>query len=128
MTTIHLTNEQQIRVFVAPKTAKGKPAKIDGKPTWSITSGDSTMEVADDGLSALLVTSDTEGVTEYHVEADADLGEGIVTLVQDLALDVKEPQAAALDVTVGTPEDKPDATAPALLGDVEKKPKSKKKH
>lgn len=112
MTTIHLTNEQQIVVTLSPKTAKGKPAKIDGVPVWTVQSGDSTVQPADDGLSATLVSADTDGDTVILVEADADMGSGFQALDAGITVVVTEPQAADLGLTVGEPTDKP--TAPAI--------------
>ena len=55
MLEITITNEQKIQVTLKPVTATGRPAKLDGTPEWSVISGDSTLEVATDGLSAFLI-------------------------------------------------------------------------
>src|ERR1044071_2117423 len=72
-----LTNEQKVHVTLTPVTDTGKPAKLDGSPSWSIISGNSQVVVADDGLSADLISADDPGDTEVLVKADADLGEGV---------------------------------------------------
>ncbi len=115
MTTIQLDNTQQVNVQLSPKTAKGKPAKVDGVPTWTVQSGDSVIVVAADGMSAELISSDTDGDTVILVEADADLGAGFVPLDETITLTVSEPQAANLGLTVGTPEDKPATPPPTAL-------------
>jgi len=107
--TIQLENTQQIKVLLTPRNLKGKPAKVQGAPVWEVESGDSTLVAADDGLSALLVTSDTAGDTVYVVKADADLGEGVETIEDRVTLTVSEPKASTLGFTLGEPEEKPEA-------------------
>jgi len=126
MLNVSLENTQQINITLTPRTLKGKPAKIDGKPEWSVESGDSTCTVADDGLSALLVTSDAIGDTVFLVTADVDLGEGIKTIEDRITLSVTEAQAATLGFTLGEPQDKPEA-APAGGGDAPAKKSGGKK-
>lgn len=107
MTAINITNEQQVPVTLTPKTDKGKPAKVDGIPTWTVQSGDSTVIVSEDGLSAELVSSDTPGDTVILVEADADLGEGVTPISESITLTVSSATATNLGLAVGTPIDKP---------------------
>ena len=105
---ITLTNEQKVKATLAPVTATGKPAQLDpnNKPKWSIISGDSTVEVAEDGLSATIISSDTPGDTQILIEADADLGEGVETISDVIAVKVVGAKAQSLGLTIGTPEPK----------------------
>lgn len=98
-----ITNEQKITAALKPVTATGKPAVLDGKPTWTVQSGDSTIVVSEDGLSAELVSSDTPGDTMYLVEADADLGEGVETVSDVIKLTVAGARAANLGLSLGDP-------------------------
>lgn len=104
---IKITTEQQVRVTLSPKTDTGRPAKLDGSPSWTVISGNSTVQVADDGLSALLVSADDPGDTEIMIKADADLGEGVEEISEVLKLMVAGATAKNLGITVGTPEPKP---------------------
>ncbi len=104
---IKITNEQQIKVTLTPKTDTGKPAKLDGKPTWETISGNSAVNVSDDGLSATLVSSDDPGDTEILVKADADLGEGVEEISDTIKLSVVGATAKNLGLSAGTPEAKP---------------------
>jgi len=106
MIEITITNEQKVPVTLAPVTATGKPAKLDGKPLWSVESGDSTLAVADDGLSAYLISSDTPGDTVVLVRADADLGEGIEEVADTIKLTVEGANAESLGMKAGPPEPK----------------------
>lgn len=104
---ITLSNEQQVKVTLNPKTDTGKPAKLDGKPTWEVISGASTVAVADDGLSATLVSADDPGDTEILLKADADLGDGVQEISEVIRLSVIGARATNLGLSVGTPEAKP---------------------
>lgn len=106
MIEIKITNEEKVKVTLAPVTSTGKPAKLDGKPTWTVTSGASTVVVADDGLSAELVSADSPETVEILVEADADLGEGVITISEVISLVVSGANASSLGLVVGTPEPK----------------------
>lgn len=102
-----ITNEQKVSLTLTPKTATGKPAKVqDGSLKWSVISGDSTVEPAGDGLSAFLVSSDTPGDTQFLVEADADIGDGVETISEAITLHVSGANAANLGAVLGTPEPK----------------------
>lgn len=102
-----ITNEQQIQVTVNPVTDAGKKAKLDGSPSWTVISGNSTVNVADDGLSAVLVSSDDPGDTQVSIKADADLGAGIVEVADVITLTVQGALATNLGLSAGTPTPKP---------------------
>lgn len=103
MLEVSITNEQQVKVTLKPVTATGKPASVDGVPTWEVISGSSTVSAAADGLSADLVSSDDPGDTEFLVKADADLGEGVVEISDIVRLHVAGAQAANLGLSAGEP-------------------------
>lgn len=92
-----ITNEQKINAKINPLSAANHPAKIDGIPTWTVQSGDGTVEPAGDGMSAFLVSGDLPGDTIYIVQADADLGAGVVNLADTITLHVE----GALAVNLG---------------------------
>ena len=101
---ITLTNEQKVKVTLNPTTAAGHPAKIDGKPVWTVPSGGVSLDVAEDGLSASIISSDEPGTSTVLIEADADLGEGIETVQAHLDVTVIGAKASNLGVTVSEPE------------------------
>lgn len=99
-----LTNEQKVNVTVTPKTQSGKPAKLDGKPTWEVTSGGATLAVADDGLSADIISSDDDlSDSLVQISADADLGEGVETIADTVLVHTKGANASNLGLVAGTP-------------------------
>lgn len=107
---LKITNEQQIKVTIKPKTDKEKPASVDGKPTWEIISGNATITVAEDGFSADLVSADDPGDTEVLVKADADLGEGVEEISDIIKLSVVGATAKNLGLVAGPPTVKPDGS------------------
>lgn len=100
---ITITNEQKVPVTLAPVTDTGKPAKLDGAPTWEVVSGNSTVVPAADGLSADLISADDPGDTQFLIKADADLGAGVVEISDTIKLTVTGALAKSLGITVGTP-------------------------
>lgn len=100
---ITITNEEKVQVTLTPTTAAGNPATLDGVPTWIVTEGDATLEVAEDGLSAFLVSGAADTNSKVEVTADADLGEGVVTLTDTIDLAVVAATASVLGATVATP-------------------------
>ena len=106
MIEVSLTNEQEVVITLAPVTQSGKPAKLDGAPEWSVISGDSTITVADGGLSATVRSSDNPGDTQILVKADADLGTGVEEVSDTIAIHVLGANAANLGLSAGTPTQK----------------------
>ena len=101
---VTITNEQKVQVTLAPLTAAGNPATVDGVPTWSVTSGDATLEVAENGMSAYLVSGAADVNSQITVTADADLGEGVTEITDTIDLAVVSAAASQLGLNVGTPE------------------------
>lgn len=106
MIEITITNEQKIKVTLAPVTSTGKPARLDGIPSWSVVNGNSTILPDADGMGCYLISADMPGDTVVLVSADADLGEGVVTVSDTITLHVQGAQAASLGLSVGTAEAK----------------------
>ncbi len=103
MIEVVLTNEQKVQVTLTPVTATGKPATLDGKPSWTVTTGDATLDVADDGMSAFIISPDSPGESLVNIEADADLGEGVVTIAEAVKLTVNGALATSLGAVASAP-------------------------
>src|SRR5512134_3077816 len=95
------TNEEKIPVTITPVTSTGKPAQLDEAPVWTVTSGEGTVAVAADGLSAFLVSGDNPGDTTYLITADADLGEGVVEISDTITYHVNGALAKNLGLAAG---------------------------
>lgn len=103
---LSITSEQKINVRLNPKTAAGNPAAIDGAAQFTVESGNASVVVDPDGLGATLISPDFADVSVIRVEADADLGEGVVPISDLINLSVSSPLAASLGLSAGTPENK----------------------
>lgn len=109
---ITITNEQEIDVTVSPKTDTGKPAAIDGKPSWTVVSGNSQVIQSEDGKTGTLRSSDEIGDTQIIVKIDADLGDGVEEVSDIINLKVASATAKNLGLAAGTARAKPDVTIP----------------
>ncbi len=112
--TAACSNEEKIPVTAAPVTASGAPAQIDGALTVTVQSGDGTVEQdAATPLSFNAVSGAGPGDTVYLVEADADLGAGVVTLQDTFTLAVTSATAASFGLSAGAAIPKGPAASPA---------------
>lgn len=96
------TTEEKVHIKLNPTTALGKPAKLDGIPTWEITSGSAAVIPDLDGLGAFLISGDTMGSSTWKVSADADLGEGVRTIEDGGVYSYTNAEAAALGLIAET--------------------------
>lgn len=101
-----ISNEQQITVTVAPKTAAGRDARIDGAVEWMSTDP-AVATVRSTGSLSGLVESVGPGVTQIIATFDADLGDGVRPIEMSGALEVVEAEAVTAEIMFGTPELKP---------------------
>jgi hypothetical protein len=101
------TNEQKVKVTASPVTSSGGPAQVDGALTITVQSGDGTFtQDAADPLSFYAVSGEAPGTTVYLVEADADLGAGVVLIQDNVEYVVSGAQAASFGLVAGQPEPK----------------------
>lgn len=99
---ITITNEQKVEVTLKPTTEAGNPATLDNV-LWEVIEGDATLEVAEDGLSAFLISGEADINSKIQITADADLGEGVTELIDVVDLAVVPATASILGVSVGSP-------------------------
>lgn len=101
---ITLTNAQKVHITLTPMDAQGNPAPVDGVPIWALSDPSFvTLEIAEDGMSAWAITIGPVGTCRLNVSADADLGEGIVTIAGDLDIEVTASQAVSLGINTDAP-------------------------
>lgn len=112
MLTITIDSESKDRVSINPKTGKDKPVTLDptSVPTWTKIStdddGGTTIQVADDGLSATFVSGDNPGTASYRVDGDAAPGQDVETISDIVTVIVVSPHAKSLGLTADAPEPK----------------------
>lgn len=102
MLELNCTNEEKVRVQLAPRTTTGKPAKLDGPVTVEVQSGNGSVQMIDD-LSFYAVSGDDPGDTTFVVSGDADLGSGVVAVQDVVLLHVAGSMAANLGLTADAP-------------------------
>lgn len=100
-----MRDDQMVVLTIQPLDKKGKPATVDGAPTWA-GSDDTVVTVtpAPDGLSATVVGV-APGAGRVVVTADADLGAGVTPLTGTLDFTITGGSAASLSITAGDPTD-----------------------
>lgn len=101
-----ITTEEQVTVTIAPKTAAGRDARIDGAVEWT-SSDPNVATVQSTGPLSAVVRSVGAGVAQILATFDADLGEGVRPVEMSGALEVVEAEAVRGEIVFGTPELKP---------------------
>ena len=100
--SLQCTNEQKIPVAVNPTTAAGIVATLDGSVGVTIVSGEATVALT--GPTTFeLVSGANPGSTTFLVEADADLGAGIVLIQDTITLDITGALAVNLGLVARSP-------------------------
>lgn len=99
---VSLSNEEKVRLAITPLTPAGQPAPIDGEAVWSVE-GTCTVESID-ATSAWVISGADIGESVVTVAADADMGEGIVHIMDTATIHVASPMASNLGLTAGEPE------------------------
>ncbi len=103
-----LKDSEQVVLSVVPVDAKGNAAAVDGAPVWGSSDPSvATVTPAADGLSATVAAAGPLGKTQISVTADADLGEGVESVVGTLEIAVVAGKAVSLSIKTGTPEEIP---------------------
>jgi hypothetical protein len=107
MSNLILTDSQKVMLTLAPVTAAGNPAPVDGVPTWG-SSDETILTVtpAADGMSCEAFTTGLLGTAQINVTADVEMDEGITNLTGAQIIDVLAGQAVSLGIQAGTPEEK----------------------
>lgn len=97
---------QKLPLFVAFTDAKGNVASVDGAPSWAVSDPSlATLEVGEDGLSAVVVPVGVLGSFKVQVKADADLGEGLKEIIGEMDIDLMGGEAVAVNISAGAPVD-----------------------
>jgi hypothetical protein len=104
LTTMILTDTQQVVLHIAAVDKRGNSARLDGAPVW--VSSDPTLltiTAEADGMSATGVAVGPLGKLTVSVTADADLGEGVRELTGVLDVEVVGAEAGSFAITADKP-------------------------
>lgn len=104
---MEMTATQQFTASIAPKDRKGRPAQVDGTPSWAV-SDETIIQVvpAANGMSAIVVAQGP-GTANLNVNADADLGNGVEPLIGTMEVTVTPGKATVIEITAAQPEEQP---------------------
>ncbi len=101
-----LTSSQKAALTVAFKDKKGNPATVDGAPIWGVDNPNVlAITPAADGLSCDVSAVGPLGTALVSVQADADLGEGVVPIAGSLEVMITSGAAETVEITAGAPEE-----------------------
>ena len=81
-----------------PVDAKGRPAKLDGVPVWTVQDGQTDLTLVSqtaDGLSAVFHLTDNLFAAQATITGDADLGAGVVPITSTFVFNVVASDAVA---------------------------------
>lgn len=109
--SLQLTDSQQCELSIKPVDKKGNPAKLDGKPVWSVDNTELLAAVpSDDGMSCTLKAVGPLGSGTVSVKADADLGEGVTEVVGVANVEIVAGQAVSVNIEAGAVTEQPEVT------------------
>lgn len=109
-TSITVDRQRIVRIDPASiKDAKGRPAKIDGKPEWKQSKdGNFSLFPSDDGFSCAILginpTADGETI-QVSASIDADLGTGVKLVTKSTDFTCTPGQASDFGLIVGDETD-----------------------
>jgi hypothetical protein len=108
-----LKASDKLPLKLAVKDKYGNKAELDGKPQWALTNESvGSLVVSDDGMSAEFSPNGVSSAFKVQVSADADLGEGVKSLLAELELEVLAGEAVSLELSAGesvpSPEPSPE--------------------
>jgi hypothetical protein len=104
MMSVECTDEEKVRIRAVPVTPSGNAAQLDGPLSVMRVGGDATAEMdAGDPLAFWLISGPAPGVSTFQVSADADLGEGVVTIADIVELRVAGAKASSLGLVAEAP-------------------------
>jgi len=106
VSTVEIAIGKQFTVTPAFKDDEGNIAPVDGVPEWK-NDNESVllMEVAEDGLSAIVASAFGAGSGQISCAADADLGQGTRPIVGTLLVNVLPKEATVVEMNPGPVED-----------------------
>lgn len=102
-----ISNIQEVDVNVTFTDNLGRPVEIDGTPSWQVNDETiATIEVAEDGRSAIVRSVGAVGRTFVTVTADAELGEGTREVSASFDVEVTESAELKINFSFGTPRNR----------------------
>ena len=98
-----LTDEQEVEVSVAPVTAAGNPAAVDGAVIWVTSDAGIATVISTGPTTAVVRSAGALGSAQIVANADADLGAGIRSIMATLDIQVVAAEAMSVNILAGAP-------------------------
>ena len=102
MEKITITNKQKIMAALNPQKS-AISVNISGIPLWVVQSGDATLNVALDGMSAIITAGAAFADSMIKVTVSADLGKGIEQISDTIILTVIDARSESLGLIISSP-------------------------
>jgi hypothetical protein len=103
---VTINADKKRKFTVSPVDARGRVARIDGIPEWSVTpQGGVSLFPSADGLSCDVIWLAPLAGQVLTVKADADLGSGVKEITGTADIETLGTEAASFQMTVGEEED-----------------------
>lgn len=95
---------EKLPLSIEVKDAQGNVAVVDGAPQWALTDATvGALTVSADGFSAEFIPAGIIGLTQVQVSVDADLGEGVKSILGTLDVEVLSGEAVSVSIIAGAP-------------------------
>lgn len=102
--SMQLPDDKSVTALLSYTDAKGNPALVDGAPVWTTDRSDIiSITPAADGMLAVIAPVGPLGSAQVSVDADADLGAGVTSLVTLGTVEVIAGTAVAGSINFGAP-------------------------
>lgn len=107
VTQMVIINPDKKRTFsIKPVDAKGRPAKVDGVPEWTVApEGGVSLFPSADGLSCDVVWLAPKDGQVLTVTADADMGAGVKHITGTADIQTMTSEAASFEISAGEESD-----------------------
>ena len=103
-----LTSSQQQQLSVIFTDVRGNPAQVDGAPYWACDNTDIlSVTPAPDGMSCLIAAIGPLGNVRVSVQADADMGNGVVPIAGVYDVEIVSGAATTVQIQGGAITDQP---------------------
>jgi hypothetical protein len=93
--------DEQLPLALMPEDKAGNASKVDGVSTWSCDASMGTIVAAEDGLSATFTPVGPLGTTKVQALADADLGEGVKSILAEVEIQILAGETVRMNIKAG---------------------------
>ncbi len=106
---VQMTSTQQVSGQLTPQNRLGAPAPVEEGSVLIQSSNTSvcSVEIDPEDQTRFKLKATGPGVAQIDFAADADLGEGVVSISGFVGVEIVPAQASGFGIQMGTPEEQP---------------------